>query len=81
MPIGDRQHDRRDQADMGQDQRERQDAEDRGPDHVLAAEAVADRPADQGADRDANEEHEEEDLRGLHRHAEAVDQVEGVVAA
>ena len=43
------------QVDVRQQQRERQHAEDRYPDHVLAAEAVADRSADQRAERDRAE--------------------------
>ena len=68
------------QPDVRQDQRERQDAQDRRPDHVFAAEAIADRAADHRAGGDRGEEDEEQDLRVLHRHAEALDQVERVVA-
>ncbi|NJS15820.1 MAG: hypothetical protein HC788_16115, partial [Sphingopyxis sp.] len=60
---------------------ERQRAEDREPDHLLAADLVADRAARQRAEREGGEVDEQIDLRPLHRHAELIDHVEGVVAA
>jgi len=46
---------------MRQGQRERDDADDRAPDHRLAADPVADRAADQGPDRDRRQQ---DDVRG-----------------
>ena len=64
------QHRGPEQVGVRQQQRERQDAEDRAPDHVLAAEAIADRPAEDRAGGDRAEEHEQVELRGLHRDVE-----------
>ncbi len=52
-----------DEVGVGQQQGERRDAEDRGPDDALAAEAVAERAADDRAGRDGEEEDEEKILR------------------
>ena len=56
------------------------DAEHREPDHVLAAESVAQESARKRADGDGRQEHEEIELRRLKGHAESLDQVERVVA-
>ena len=72
---------RPEQVGIGQHHGERQNAEDRAPDHRLAADPVADRPADQRAHRHRAQEDEQVDLGFPHRHAEGLDQVEGVVAA
>ena len=48
---------------MRQQQRERQHAEDRDPDHVFAPDPVADRAAGEGPRRHRGEEHEQQDLR------------------
>ncbi len=66
---------------MRQQQRERQCAEDRDPDHVAPADAVTDRPAEERAGRHRAEEQEQIELRALGRHAEFMDEVERVVAA
>src|SRR5262249_29897611 len=76
----DAEHHRRGKADIRKRQREGESAEDRAPDHVLAAETVADRSADYHSDCAREEENEEINLRRGHRHAELLDQEEGVVA-
>ena len=58
------------QVGVRQQQRERQDAEDGAPDHVFAADAIADGTADDGARGDRAEKHEQVHLRGLHRDVE-----------
>ena len=68
------------QAGIGQRQRERQRAEDREPDDVFAAEAIAERSAEERAGRVGGEEDEEIELRRLGRDAELVDQIEDVIA-
>src|SRR5271168_1277493 len=57
--------DRADETKMRQQQGERQHAEDRDPDYVLAPDAVADRAARESARRDRAEEDEQQDLRLL----------------
>src|ERR1700692_2270044 len=71
-----RQHRAGMQAGIGQRQRERQRTEDREPDHVFTAEAIAQRATEEGPGRVRSEEHEQIELRGLGRDAELVDQVE-----
>ena len=66
---------------MRQEQRERQHAEDRAPDHEFRSEPVGQRPAEEGAGRDRSQEDEQHHLGLLDRHVERPDQVEGVVAA
>ena len=68
------------QVRVRQQQREGQHAEDRNPDHVLAAQPVAERAAEDAAGRHRGQEHEQVQLGGAHRQVELVDQVEGVVA-
>src|ERR1700678_274985 len=64
------------QVGVRQQQRERQRAQDRKPDDVLAAEAVTKRTADDRPHGYRGDEHEQVELRDLHRHAELVDQIE-----
>jgi hypothetical protein len=64
---------------MRQCQCKRDDTPDRAPNHSLAANAVADRPADQGAKRDGPEKHKQKDLRLADRQVEFAHQVEGVI--
>src|SRR5258708_6598174 len=77
-PDEHRQHRAGEQPGMGQRQRERQRAENREPDYVFAAEAIAQRATEEGPGRVRGEEHEQIELRGLGRDAELVDQVEYV---
>ena len=74
------QHRAAKQAGIGQCQRERQRAEDRKPDDIFTAEAVAERSAEEGAGRVGGEEDEQIKLRALRRYAELVDQIEYVIA-
>ena len=66
---------------MRQQQRERQHAEDRSPDHVLATDAIAQRPAEDRARGDGAEKHEEVQLRALDRDVKSIDEVERVEGA
>ncbi len=66
---------------MGQHQRERGNAEDREPDHPLAADAVSDRAAEDGADRHREQEGEQIQLGRALRHAKALHQIERVIGA
>ena len=67
--------------DIRQRQRERQRAEDRKPDHIFAAEAVAERTTEQARrSRWRPGTRTSIDLRGLGRNPELVDQIEHVVA-
>ncbi len=81
QPDQHRQHAGPEQAGVRQQQRERQRPEDGEPDHRLAAEPVADLAAGQRAQHHRGQEHEQADLRLLHRHLELLDQEEGVVRA
>ncbi len=76
QPDHDGEHRRPRQAYMRQRQRERRHAQERDPDHRLAADAVAHRPARERARRHRREEQEQEHLARLHPHVEALDQVE-----
>ena len=75
------EHDGHGQADMRQQQRERRHAEDGNPNHELAADPVAHRPADDRARRHGKEKGKQGPLRTLHREMELIDQVERVVVA
>ncbi|GCC42489.1 hypothetical protein chiPu_0026807, partial [Chiloscyllium punctatum] len=76
----DRQHRAGEQPGIGQRQRERQRAEDREPDHVFAAEAIAERATDERAGSVRGKEDEQIELCRLRRDAEPVDQIEDVIA-
>ncbi len=65
---------------MGQHQGEGQHPQDRAPDHHLAPQAVAHRPADQGSRRHRAQEDGQIDLRLPHRKLEGLHQIEGVIA-
>ena len=80
-PITTLKHRGPEQIGVGQHQGERQRPQDGNPDHIFAPEMVAHRAARQGAHRHRRQEHEQMHLRRLHRNAEGVDQVEGVIAA
>ena len=69
------------QVRVGQREGERQHAENRSPDHVLAPDTVTDRAAEHRAGRHRAEKHEQVQLRAAHRHVERLDQIEGVVGA
>ena len=77
----DREHRRPEQVGERQQQRERHGAQDREPDDLAAAEAVAQVAADQRSHRLGHQEQEQQHLRDLHRDREFPDQVEGVVGA
>ena len=74
-----RQHRAGEQAGIGQRQREWQRTEDREPDHVFAAEPVAQRPAEECPECVGREKSEEIELGRLGRDAELIDQIEDVV--
>ena len=77
----DRQHRGPEQVDVGQQQGEGSDAEDGDPDHPLATDAIAERPAEHRPRRDGKQEGEQIELGALQRQVELVHQVEGVIAA
>ena len=81
----DQADDRRENADPEQigvweRQGKRRHAQDRHPDHTLAADSVADRSAQQRARRDGEKKTEEMKLRALNREAELSHQEKRVVA-
>ena len=62
-PDRDRVDDRPNEAEMGQEERERQHAQDRAPDDELGAEPVGQRSAEKSARSDRGEEDEQHHLR------------------
>src|ERR1700676_4491814 len=68
------------QIDVRQEQAERQNAQNRDPDYVAAADAVAHRPADDGSGSHGSEKNEEMNLCVLRGDMEFVDQIKDVVA-
>jgi hypothetical protein len=70
QPFAQPDHDTEDrgpeQIRVRQRQRERQDAENRAPDHVLPADPVAHRPANESPRGHSAQKHEQVDLRGSH---------------
>src|SRR5208337_536483 len=80
QPYDDRQDGGPEEIRVGKGQGEGSHAQDRTPDHVLAAVAVAYGAADQGAGGDRELEEEEVELRRPYGQLEAVDQEEGEIA-
>src|SRR5208282_3512266 len=54
--------------------------QNRPPDHVFGTDAIADGSAEERTCSRGAQKHEQMQLRAAHRHAEAADEVEGVVA-
>ena len=65
---------------MGEQQRERQHAEDRPPDHEFASETIAQGAADESARGGRAKEDKQIDLRNLHRDLKRLDEIERVIA-